>query len=169
LPRHDARKEKLKTDIRQTLELVRSYPEFEKKMQALGYKVIKGRGISFIDDKKVKTKGSEVGFSLSKIEQILSIKQKLEIAKAQQKQYENTIRQEKIRQRSFTPAQKIIHQTREVTQMERSPFIPVIQELGNLLFQLLEPVYTSNHLPYELTEEGIKRRRKKELAQRMRH
>jgi hypothetical protein len=169
LPRHDSRKEKLKIDIRQTLELVRSYPEFEQKMQVLGYKVIKGRGISFIDDKKVKTKGSEVGFSLSKIEQILSVKQKLEITKAQQKQYENAIRQEKMRQRSPTPAQKLIHQTREAALMELSSFIPVIQELGNLLAQLMEPVYSSNHIPYELTEKGIKRRRKKELTQRMYH
>jgi ribosomal 50S subunit-recycling heat shock protein/DNA-binding transcriptional MerR regulator len=169
LPRHDMRKEKLKTAIQQTLKQVTSYPAFEQNMQALGYKVIKGRGISFIDDKKVKIKGSEVGFSLAKIEQILGVKQKLEIAKAEQKRYEMAIRQERTKQRSFTPAQKLIQQTREAAQMERSPFIPVIQELSNLLAHLLEPIYTSNYLPYELTEAGIKRRRKKEQAQRMRH
>lgn len=37
-------------------------------MQAKGYQIIKGRGIAFIDDKKVKIKGSEVGYSLQKIE-----------------------------------------------------------------------------------------------------
>ncbi|WP_298736103.1 relaxase/mobilization nuclease domain-containing protein [uncultured Chitinophaga sp.] len=169
LPRHDIRKEKLRTDIRQTLEQVNSYQSFEQKMQALGYKVIKGRGISFIDDKKVKTKGSEVGFSLTKIEQILSVKQKLETAQANQKRYEMTIRQEKEKQRSFTPAQKLIQRVRETAYVDHSPFIPVIQELTNLLSQLLEPVYTSNYLPYELTEAGIKRRRKKEQAQQMRH
>lgn len=77
LPRQDSRKEKLKTDIRKTLENVRNFAEFEQRIRALGYKLIKGRGISFIDDKKVKTKGSEVGFSLSKIERILSLKQEL--------------------------------------------------------------------------------------------
>lgn len=169
LPRHDSRKEKLKTDIRQTLGLVRSCQEFEQKMEALGYKVIKGRGISFIDDKKVKTKGSEVGFSLAKIEQILSVKQKLETTKAEQKRYEMAIWQERAKQRSRTPAQRLIQQTRETAQMELSTFVPVIQELSNLLTQLLEPVYTSDYLPYELTEAGIKRRRKKEQAQRMRH
>jgi hypothetical protein len=48
-------------------------------MRELGYKIIKGRGISFIDDKKVKTKGSEVGFSMMKIEKIPSLKQELAI------------------------------------------------------------------------------------------
>jgi hypothetical protein len=169
LPRHDTRKEKLKTDIRRTLKQVHSYSEFEQKMQALGYKIIKGRGISFIDDKKVKIKGSEVGFPLAKIEQILSAKQKLETAKEQQKQYENTIRQRKIQQRPLTTTQKLIQQTRETAEAERSPFIPVIQEMSNLLAHFLEPVYTSDYLPYELTEGGIKRRRRKEQARRLRH
>jgi len=47
------------------------------KMTELGYKVIKGRGISFIDDKKVKIKGSEVGFSLGKTERILFLRNQL--------------------------------------------------------------------------------------------
>jgi len=74
LPRRDSRKEKLKGDIRNVLEKTTTYPRFEQQMKALGYKVIKGRGISFIDDKKVKIKGSEVGFSLANIERILSLK-----------------------------------------------------------------------------------------------
>ena len=169
LPRQDMRKERLKTDIRETLGQVHNYHAFEQKMQALGYKVIKGRGISFIDDKKVKIKGSEVGFSLAKIEQILGVKQKLEVAKAKQEIYETVVRQKRITQHSFTPAQKLLRQTRKTAQMERSPFVPVIRELGNLLQQLLKPEYTSNYLPYELTEEGIKRRKKKEQAQRLSH
>lgn len=44
--------------------------------------------------------------------------------------------------------------------MARSPIIPVIKELARLLELLLQTEYTSNYLPYELTEEGIKRRRK---------
>jgi hypothetical protein len=72
LPRHDSRKEKLRSDIQQTLKYSRSYLGFERQMQDLGYKVLKGRGISFIDEKKVKIKGSEIGFSLAKIEKILS-------------------------------------------------------------------------------------------------
>ncbi|MEZ0183745.1 relaxase/mobilization nuclease domain-containing protein [Flavobacterium oncorhynchi] len=79
LPRHDSRKEKLKVDIQQTLKYANSYLGFERQMKDLGYKVLKGRGISFIDDKKVKIKGSEVGFSLTKIEKILRQKQQLAI------------------------------------------------------------------------------------------
>ncbi len=75
LPRQDIRKEQLKNDIQQTLKTVHTYPEFEQAMRSLGYQVIRARGICFIDDKKVKIKGSEVGFSLSKIEQVLALKQ----------------------------------------------------------------------------------------------
>jgi hypothetical protein len=77
IPRHDTRKEKLREDIGQTLKTVNHYTGFEQQMAALGYKVIKGRGISFIDDKKVKVKGSEVGFSLMTIEKVLSLKHEL--------------------------------------------------------------------------------------------
>ncbi|MNP98408.1 Relaxase/Mobilization nuclease domain protein [compost metagenome] len=75
LPRHDSRKEKLKSDIQKSLKCSSTYFGFEKQMKALGYKVLKGRGISFIDDKKVKIKGSEIGFSLAKIEKILNQKE----------------------------------------------------------------------------------------------
>jgi hypothetical protein len=82
LPRHDSRKEKLKDDIQKTLKYSSSYLGFERQMQDLGYTVLKGRGISFIDDKKVKIKGSEIGFSLAKIEKILSEKQRSAIKNA---------------------------------------------------------------------------------------
>src|SRR4051812_47191401 len=77
IPRQDMRKERLKKDIRDTLQQVKTYQEFEQKMKAQGYSVLRGRGISFIDDKKVKIKGSEVGFSFSKIERILELRQKI--------------------------------------------------------------------------------------------
>lgn len=70
-PRQDKRKEKLRVDIQSILAKVTDYASFEKAMKALGYKVIKARGIAFIDDKKVKVKGSDVGYSLAKIERIL--------------------------------------------------------------------------------------------------
>jgi hypothetical protein len=40
-------------------------------MREKGYQVIKGRGIAFIDDKKVKVKGSELNYSLQRIERVL--------------------------------------------------------------------------------------------------
>lgn len=77
LPRQDSRKLKMQADIKNCLKLAHSLEDFSGRMQQKGYKVIKGRGISFIDDKKVKAKGSELGFSLSKIEKILEAKKTL--------------------------------------------------------------------------------------------
>ncbi|GAA0548266.1 relaxase/mobilization nuclease domain-containing protein [Chitinophaga japonensis] len=77
LPRSDKRKEQLKTDVQQALEKSGTYREFEQRMQALGYTVIKGRGISFVDDKKVKTKGSDIGYSLATLEKALILNQRL--------------------------------------------------------------------------------------------
>lgn len=44
LPRHDIRRDRLRKDIQRVLKEVDQYSEFEKRMTALGYKVIKGRG-----------------------------------------------------------------------------------------------------------------------------
>src|SRR5450432_4038697 len=74
IPRNDSRKEQLKNDIHKTLENVSDLNSFQKQMQNLGYKVLKGRGISFIDNQKVKIKGSEVGFSLATIDRVLHLK-----------------------------------------------------------------------------------------------
>jgi hypothetical protein len=167
LPRQDQRKEKLKTDIRQTLEKARNYSEFEQRMQALGYKLVKGRGISFIDDKKVKTKGSEVGFSLAKIERILTLKQELVSKQAEQKIYEAAIQHGTTKQQTLSPAQRMLRETQQAAYIEHSPIIPVIKELSSLLELLLSPEYTPNYLPYELTEEGIKRRKRKQKSRRI--
>lgn len=72
IPRHDGRKELLKENIREALIGTRDYPSFEKKIQEKGYRVDKGRGIAFEDEKKVWVKGSEVGYSLATIERILA-------------------------------------------------------------------------------------------------
>lgn len=161
LPRHDSRKEKLKTDIRQTLEQARNYPDFEQKMQALGYKVIKGRGIYFIDNKKVKTKGSEVGFSWAKIEKILHLKQQLESKITEQKTYEKDLQQKLAQNASFTATQKLLYQTKIDAQLDRSPTVLTIEGICTVLDELLKPDYTSNSVPYEFTYEGYKRRQKK--------
>ena len=79
IPRLDARKEQLKSNIQKALQQTINYQQFEQRMKLMGYQVLKGRGIAFIDDKKVKTKGSEAGFSLMKIEKILALKQELAV------------------------------------------------------------------------------------------
>ena len=61
----------MKEHVQRKLLIAASYPAFKSAMKALGYRVEKGRGIAFIDEKGVRIKGSEVGYSLSKIERIL--------------------------------------------------------------------------------------------------
>jgi hypothetical protein len=73
IPRMDTRKEKLRENIRECLSTSKNYNEFESKIRQRGYEIIKGRGILFIDKQAVKVKGSEVGYSLQKIEKILSL------------------------------------------------------------------------------------------------
>ena len=75
LPRQDGRKEQLREHIKESLIASNSYSQFEEMMKVFGYQVLKGRGISFLDDKGVKVKGSEVGYSLQRIEQMLRLKQ----------------------------------------------------------------------------------------------
>lgn len=71
LPRLDQRKELLRQHIQQALKESRHFQEFERKMEERGYQVVKGRGVSFVDNKKVKVKGSELNYSLQTIELIL--------------------------------------------------------------------------------------------------
>ena len=81
LPRNDERKKALALAIRNAISNSKDLDHFVRIMQSKGYKVIKSRGISFIDDKKVKIKGSEVGYSLQKIEQRLKFQHRLKTDK----------------------------------------------------------------------------------------
>ena len=72
-PRLDSRKEAMKTDIRISLLKSQTFSEFESLMKQKNYEVIKGRGVAFRDGKKMYAKGSELGYSLSKIEKILQL------------------------------------------------------------------------------------------------
>ena len=71
LPRHDNRKERLRMVIAQSLKSSKNYDEFAGKIKSNGYEIIKGRGISFIDRQAVKVKGSELGFSMERINEQL--------------------------------------------------------------------------------------------------
>jgi hypothetical protein len=73
VPRLDSRKQALKTDIGIALLRSCSYAEFERFLKRKGYEVIRARGIAFRDRKKMYVKGSELGYSLAKIEQILQL------------------------------------------------------------------------------------------------
>lgn len=161
IPRHDTRKERLGEDIRQTLEKVWDYTSFERHMQSLGYQVIKGRGVSFIDGKKVKIKGSEVGFSYAKIEKILALKQRLRIKQSVEKAKREVL---KIRSRDkvtrpFTPAQKMIIRHIGRKEAGQSPIEELEKQISNLLHEMMRPEPMNNSISAELLREA-KRKKK---------
>ena len=158
LPRHDKRKDQLKKDIEQTLKKVSNYPDFEKKMTDLGYKIAKGRGISFTDDKKVKTKGSEVGYSLKKIERILFLKNQLDLKKKE----ELKLQPDEASKIPNGSNQKVNFKPLPRSERVPSPIIQPSGQMAKLLAILLEPQQEMGGPgPYELSEEYLKRKRKK--------
>lgn len=158
LPRNDKRKDQLKKDIEQTLKKVSNYPDFEKKMTDLGYKIAKGRGISFTDDKKVKTKGSEVGYSLKKIERILFLKNQLDLKKKE----ELKLQPGEASKTPYGSNQKVSFKPLPRSERVPSPIIQTSGQMAKLLAILLEPQQEMGGPgPYELSEEYLKRKRKK--------
>ncbi|MBC7535333.1 MAG: relaxase/mobilization nuclease domain-containing protein [Ferruginibacter sp.] len=154
IPRQDERKEKLKNSIQKTLQQVSNYQQFEQVMKALGYQVLKARGISFIDDKKVKIKGSEVGFSLMKIEKILAVKQN----------HSNINKHENLQQTKSQNLESnvgkvspLLPQKIVLKKQSRSPVIDLQKKVTDLIFPLIEPEKIADHLSPEL----LKKRRKK--------
>jgi len=107
LPRTDQRKERLRQDIKVCLIASKNYSEFELRIKKLGYQVNKARGIAFTDAQKVRVKGSEVGYSLGKIEKILSLQ--LEQKKAEMKQDQlNEVKASPIQQQpTIIPAENL--------------------------------------------------------------
>jgi len=160
--RQDVRKEQLKKDLRETLKVSANYQNFEQKMKLLGYQVLKGRGISFVDDKKVKIKGSEVGFSLMKIEKILTLNRELKIKKSVQKAKDELL--PKLRDeragKPLTAAQKIVMRRANDHEYEDSPASELEREVNSLLYDLLKPEFVSDAINPELLKEarGHKRR-----------
>lgn len=167
-PRQDMRKERLKNDIRNTLQQVKTYQDFEQKMKSLGYSVLKGRGISFIDDKKVKIKGSEVDFSLSKIERILELRQKIEMV-PQGEKMRAKMKQKYQPRYGLTISQKLIEQTYMLAQFEKfqqSAFFKMQDELFKILLDPQQGEQQSQSLdPHWLME--LKRKKKKKQQHRL--
>lgn len=70
--RLDSRKEGLRVHVEQAFRGCRTLIQFKEQMKELGYQVLRGRGIAFLDSKGVRTKGSEIGYSLRRVEQLLA-------------------------------------------------------------------------------------------------
>jgi len=147
--RIDHRKERLKENIRECLLNSSGLQDFTYKMKQLGVEVVKSRGISFIDDKKMYAKGSELGYSLNTIEKILSyplekrqqLHQKLEHERKQK-----TISKNRHQLKYIPPEiNKFIYQ-------EKQP------DLCQALEIFLRTEYDYSQTPYELLRKKRKRK-----------
>ena len=161
IPRHDSRKEKLKEHIAQTLKQVNNYDQFEQKMKSLGYQVLKSRGIAFIDDKKVKVKGSEVGFSLMQIDRILALKQEQKINQIKAEKTAGPLQKEKESEGSDQPA-NAVHKTIEKAPVKEKETPLFENDKSNLLEELMKP----EQMPDNVLPEFLKKRRRKKLKHR---
>ena len=158
IPRQDERKEKLKNVIQKTLQQVSNYQQFEQVMKELGYQVLKARGISFIDDKKAKIKGSEVGFSLMKIEKILAVKQNhSNINKHENFQQVESQKQE----RNAGKVSSLLPQKIILKKQSQSPVIDLQKKVTELIFPLIEPEKIADHLSPELLKKSRKKKRQR--------
>ena len=161
IPRQDGRKEQLKRDIQQALQQVNNYQQFEQKMKVLGYQVLKARGISFIDDKKVKIKGSEVGFSLMKIEKILALKKEIE-----SKELVNEFQQEVLQkqQRKDTQQPLSANQKLSFKKQESVSKIVLQKQIPEFIYAIVKPENMAEQfIPGLLKKRRFKKRRKPNL------
>ena len=159
--RQDGRKEQLKRDIQQALQQVNNYQQFEQKMKVLGYQVLKARGISFIDDKKVKIKGSEVGFSLMKIEKILALKKEIE-----SKELVNEFQQEVLQkqQRKDTQQPLSANQKLSFKKQESVSKIVLQKQIPEFIYAIVKPENMAEQfIPGLLKKRRFKKRRKPNL------
>lgn len=93
LPRNDERKNILIDRIRRCLSASLSIDEFQQRLKKENVITKIGRGIIFIDDKKMRVKGSELNFSLSKI--TASIQKNIQEQKQKEEQKRKVAEQKK--------------------------------------------------------------------------
>jgi hypothetical protein len=156
----------MKYDIGQTLKKAKNYDEFAKGMQQLGYQIIKGRGITFIDDKKVKVKGSDLGYSLMTIQKLLQrsqtqeLKQK-DVGKIQKRHIERRSPNQQIIAANARLRRKI-KETQHPPFREQSPLDGLQKGIGGIISDLLKPEYPEdNAINYELLKEAHKRKKRR--------
>lgn len=170
IPRHDLRKLNLKNDIHQILGHATTFDEFKGQMEDKGYEVIKGRGITFVDEKKVRVKGSDLGYPLAKIEKMLGLNQQLAIKKKELTEYENRVAARMAAYEILPPALqvrlevgqghrqmrlRIFDLKRQVAAFEKAAF-----EYRSILFRV---EYQQPGINPELLKEAKRKRKKKRL------
>ncbi len=149
IPRLNMRKERLKEHIKQGLSQCKNYEQFEGLMKEKGYTIIKGRGISFIDDKKVKVKGSEVNYPLQTIERML------------EEQRLSSIRQFAEKEQQSYPG--IGSHPQSIKERSRlhdfSPSDVFNKEISKMIEQMTEPEQTYDNINHELVKKKHKKKR----------
>ena len=113
LTRVDNRKAKLHQDIIKSIAASKNYFEFEEQMNKKGYHVHKARGIAFVDPQKVRVKGSEVGYSLTKIETMLSLQSKQKKIALHQNQFRD-LKQHPVQQKTSIIFEKDIEKSMQL-------------------------------------------------------
>ncbi len=164
IPRHDSRKKQLKSDIADLLknEKISNYEQFAQKMQTLGYRIDKGRGISFIDDKKVRIKGSEVGFSLMTIEKILDLKNNIN----RKENVINIIAQQKAFDQLKQNPEQTQRLVQNITPNKERHIINVLKtEVKNIIAEIQKPTPLDygGYAPTPTEEEKKKKRKRLHL------
>lgn len=134
-------------------------------MKKLGYQVLKGRGITFIDNKKVRIKGSEVGFSLTKIERALELKQKIAAIPSEEKQRVHDIKQA-LSNHPKTATHQLSQKTfveRLLEELERSAYHKYQQEMFKILFGPDQTEQYNQSVSSELIREAKRKKKRKRL------
>lgn len=146
IPRFDNRKEQLKASIKQALGNSKNYAEFEQKMKEKGYQIIKGRGISFIDDKKFKVKGSDLNYSLQTIERMLEKQQLFRQSKPDSNQLLN--RKFSVSKLEDLLPKKSFSNTENLK-----------KDISETLYDIMKPEQNQQHLINELLPKKRKKKR----------
>lgn len=154
LPRNDERKKVLALAIRNGISNSKDFEQFVRIMQSKGYKVIKGRGISFIDNKKVKIKGSEVGYSLQKIEQRLEFQYRLK----HDREFFKQVNERKPSRSSAQPVRNV-----PVKEESNSVTDQVKQNVAETIDALLKPEQMQEQINPKLLVKKKERKKKRGL------
>lgn len=175
IPRQNARLDKLKKDIQQTLEKVTTFPQFDERMKTLGYKVLKARGICFIDDKKVRIKGSEVGFPLAKIEKILAYKQRIAEKETMQNTKEKLFEIEQKREYQRPKIQHTSHLLKQLSKKNKREELSIGREeismmkevVTGVIHALFKTEYLDQSVSPDFLPEWLKKKKKQRQRQHL--
>jgi hypothetical protein len=152
IPRSDSRKKSIKNDVRECITMANNYRDFKVFMKQKNYQVIKGRGIAFIDSKGVYVKGSELGYSLARIEKILELSVHQKQALLLESRQNNLVQKQAVRFKKI-PGELLLK--KESTSMKITR--------NNVIEDLLKPTLSNQNIPFQLIRKNKKSKRSQSL------